>query len=262
MEFEKELMVAEKLARTAGAIMLSTPKISISRKKDNSVVTNVDKELSSFLTSSLKQEFPEYGVLSEENLEDDQRQMYQRCWIIDPLDGTNDYVSGGSNFGVMLGLLDNYQPVFGATYQPIRDEFAYAARGSGAFLVKEGTEIKLNVSSSETISALVSRFRRIDELEEMLERIKPSTIANMPTAFKTVEVAKGNATLFLSPREIIMNLWDLCAPTVILEEAGGRITDLYGRAFIYSGGFANYNGIIASNGLVHDYVINHIISLR
>ncbi len=92
----------------------------------------------------------------------------------------------------------------------------------------------------------------------MLSSIKPSSIKQMPTSFKTIEVAKGNANLFLCPRNITMNVWNLCAPSIILTEAGGKLTNLYGEQIDFQNCVTNKDGIIASNGGIHDYIVGSV----
>lgn len=262
-EFNKEIESVTRIMKDAGKILLENyenPK-GIMRKPDKSFVTDVDKQVSELIVSSLGKQFPEYGFLDEEH---GSKNIERRnIWISDPLDGTLEYIEKTGDFGIIIGLVNDRRPVLGATYKPQKDELAYAAKGYGAYMIQNGLTSKLRVSDSADIHALVSRARRNEELEKMLGKIMPDSLEYMGGSLKTVEVAKGNATLFLCPRASTMSTWDLIPPTVILEEAGGRITDLYGRKIIMETleDNKNHNGVVATNGLVHEKVLKNVSSV-
>jgi len=262
-QFKEEVIFISKLMKEAGEILLKNyenPQ-GIETKADGTLTTEVDKKVSRLIFSSLEKQFPEYGVLDEEyggkNLE------RRKIWVSDPLDGTAEYIRKTGDFGIIIGLLENMQPVFGITYKPQKDEFAYAAKSCGAYLFQSGRTTKLKVSNSDEIHVLISRKRSSEELEKMLNSLKPSSVKFMGGSLKTVEVAKGNATLFLCPRTSPMSIWDICAPSVILEEANGRITDIYGKNISYQDikGNKNYDGVIATNGRIHEMVLERICSV-
>ncbi len=261
MNLFEELEFVKDIIRKAGDILLelydNTTGIRV--KGDGSLVSDSDKKVSTYLLRELTKSFPEYAILDEESKEDGQRFIKEYCWFIDPLDGTREYLEKRNNFGVLMGLAKNFQPILGVTYKPQTDELVYAVRGYGAYIESRGIKRKIRVDTSPETRIIVSNSRTSEELEEMIERIDPTSKENMGGSLKTVEVARGNATLFLCPTTSIMHLWDLCAPSIILEEAGGRITDIYGGKFDYSmGQTANRNGVVASNGIIHDDVLKRI----
>lgn len=228
-------------------------------KTDGTPVTAVDKRVSEMISSALEKEFPDYGILDEERDQDETRFTKSRCWVIDPLDGTREYISKTGDFGIIVGLLDNYHPVFGVTYKPHKDELMFAAREQGAYLLEGGRIRSLKVSESDEIHVLVSSSRSSEELDAMLRDLNPDSVAYMGGSLKMVEVAKGDATLFLCPTTSKISLWDLCGPSIILEGAGGRISDIYGNPFDYqSKDTANYKGVVATNGILHDKVLESI----
>lgn len=258
-ELGKELDFVKCLIRDAGTMLVEKRrKISgIKKKIDNSLVCNVDKEVSSYLTKELQANFQGYGLLDEEN-PNDTRHLHRRSWVVDPLDGTIEYIKGGENFGVMIGLMEDYRPILGVVYRPLRNELIYAVKNQGAF-TNDGSII--SVSPSSKVDLLVSKSRKNPELDEIIQEIQPSQVKEMPSSFKTIEVAKGTGTLFVCPTSATMNLWDLCAPSIILEEAGGRMTDLFGNVHNYAGSTVNSFGVIASNEIVHDEIVRRISKL-
>jgi fructose-1,6-bisphosphatase/inositol monophosphatase family enzyme len=259
-EFEKEIETALELMSQAGEIFLdnyNNPQ-GIKLKPDRSLVTGIDVEVSKLIFSELGRKFPSYGILDEEH--GGKKLGRRRIFLVDPLDNTRGYVEKTGDFGIMIGLLDSREPVLGITYNPQKNEFAYAARGSGAFLLQGEKITKLKASDSNAVHVLVSSFRSSEELEAMLKKIKPDSIKYMGGSLKTVEVAKGNATLFLCPKSSSMSSWDICAPSVILEEANGRMTDLYGNRFTFQNleDNKNYNGVVATNRRIHNMVLERI----
>jgi 3'(2'), 5'-bisphosphate nucleotidase len=257
--FEREVEVILDVMRRAGKILLDNydnPR-GVERKPDGSLKTEADDQSSRLISSTLAEEFPEYGVLDEQQ---GGTGLYkQRAWVIDPMDNTKGYVERTGDFSVIAGILDRFVPVFGALYRPLTEEFVCAAKGRGSYMLKDGITETISVSDSDGIHALVSRTRSNEELEAMLKQIEPDSVTRMGGSLKTVEIAKGTATLFLCPRTSKMSSWDICGPSVILEEVGGRITDVYGNPFGYGiGDQTNYNGIVASNGRRHDYILERI----
>ena len=259
-QFKEEIAFISKLMREASEILLKNYEYpqGIEVKADKTLVTEVDKKVSTLIFSSLEKEFPEYGILDEEHGGKDLDR--RKIWVSDPLDGTAEYIKKTGDFGIIIGLLENMQPIFGVTYKPQKDEFVYAAKECGAYLFQSGKTTKLRVSNSDDIHVLISRERSSEELEKMLNNLKPSSVKHVGGSLKTVEVAKGIASLFLCPRTSPMSIWDICAPSVILEEANGRITDVYGNRFNFQNlkDNKNYNGIIATNGRVHELVLERI----
>jgi 3'(2'),5'-bisphosphate nucleotidase len=257
MQFNEELVVAINVAQDAGKLLLDLhPNPSgIETKLDGSIVTDSDRKSSELITRELRKHFPKYGILDEESV--DERSGREYCWIVDPLDDTRGYVEKTGSFGIIIALTKNSEPVLGVTYRPYIDELLYARRGLGAFRVKEEGIEKISVSKSMDIHLLISSSRSSPELEKMIEEIKPSRVTKMGGSLKTVEVAKGNGTVFLCPKSSTMHLWDLCGPSVILEEAGGKITDAYGHAIDYSQkDTVNANGIVATNSILHQSIID------
>ena len=259
MTLEKELEIAITAITEAGDIILESRghDLNVQLKQDGSPVTIGDKNSARYLTYVLTRSFP-YGMLNEENIGNDTRRVHEYSWIIDPLDGTISYINGDDGFGLIIGLVRGNTPVLGVTYRPLKDELCYSVKGEGAYIKNSCEDMRLRVNRSEEIDMLMTGYRKNEEMEDILRKIKPARARQMYTAFKTIEVAKGNANLFVCPRTVQMNLWDVCDTSAILEEAGGRMTDLYGRPIDFQGSADLRRGVVASNGLVHDYVVKCI----
>ena len=207
---------------------------------------------------SSKNEDIEDIILDEEinaETKNDERFDNDFCWFIDPLDGTISYIKNQDTYGVFIGLTHKLKPVLGVTYQPNLGELCYATKSNGAYIEKNNQKQILTVNKNTEIHTLTSYFRNDPELNKLLNKINPKTTTPMPSSLKTIEVAKGNYNLSICPRESYMNLWDFCAPQIILEEAGGKITDLCGNLIDYAGCIINKKGALASNGIIHENII-------
>lgn len=253
-ELRRELAISIEIIQRAGCILMENyaHPSGIETKADGTLVTDVDKSASRLITSELGKMFPDYGILDEESI--DLRFNREYCWVVDPLDGTQEYVAKTGEFGIIIGLMRNFQPVLGVTYKPLANELIYAIKGSGAYRYKAE---KITVTTEERIHLLVSRSRSSPELEQMVSSIGPAEITKTGGSLKIVEVAKGSANVFVCPSCSVMHLWDLCGTSVILEEASGKITDVYGRPFDYSAtDSANRKGVVATNGLLHQRILD------
>lgn len=217
----------------------------VSKKADGSLVTNVDIEVERRIMSLIRDKFPEHGILTEETPEINAGSEYR--WIIDPLDGTHNYVHGIDIFGVSICITHLDKPVVGIVYLPVTEQLYYCEKGSGAYL--NGKRIR--VSKRKLKGACIthsSSFRR--DSERMLEgfgRVINSVfnirmLGCSVTSLSSVAEGKVDADI-----EYNVKPWDIYGGALIVEEAGGRVTDFSGKPWYKSSG-----PYIASNALVHD----------
>ncbi len=273
MMLEKELEVGIELARTAGAKILEFYALEIVTEQklgaDNfyEPVTIADRTASQMIVEGLAQSFPDDGILSEE--EDDVieiRTMRERVWMIDPIDGTWGFIKKDGDFGVQIGLTENGEAVLGVVYLPFHDELFYAVKDEGAFLIENGEEPKrLQVSGKTDFTAMILASSRNHRSPKMHRIIKDfgfkKEIQRGSVGLKIGLIAQKTADIYihLSPRT---KFWDSCAPQIILEEAGGRMTDLFGARLRYDlTDVQNHNGILASNDAAHDLAVEKLRSL-
>ena len=148
LNFRKELDAAMRLARDAGAIIRAFYEVppTVRWKDPTEPVTEADRAANVFLVKQLAQLFPEDGILAEESKDDLSRLRRRHVWIVDPLDGTAEFIAHNGEFVVMIGLVVDGEPVVGVVYQPINDVLYGAARGSGAFVEEFGERTTLQVS--------------------------------------------------------------------------------------------------------------------
>lgn len=262
IKLERELEIACLAAREAGRVILShygNPDIVVETKPDASPVTIADQAANATVLEHLRAAFPDDAFLSEESPDDGSRIGRRRVWIIDPLDGTRDFLAQTGDFSVHIGLAIDEQPVLGVVYQPVRQALYHACQGAGAFLESSGTSTRITTSQRREPSELrvgISRLNPDEGLGKCLAAsgLAPRAVA-MGASVKHMALARGDldAVLNLSPAE---QEWDTCAPQVILTEAGCTVSDGDGHPFRYNqADLYRRRGSVASNGLCHTLML-------
>jgi 3'(2'), 5'-bisphosphate nucleotidase len=256
---QEDLEAAKGLAVRAGAILLEhfvQPKVRW--KGPGNPVTEADRLASAFLTKQLRQLFPADGILSEEEPDVMDRLSKSRVWIVDPLDGTVEFINRLDEFAVMIGLSVDGISSLGIVYQPVREKLYYAEVGSGAFLIENRTTRLLQVSRGPNPVAMtiaLSRSHHSADVDLILRELgMTNTISSGSIGLKVGLICERRAHLCLHTSSHTSQ-WDTCASDVILHEAGGRMTDLSNAPLRYNGPeVRNLNGVIASNGVIHDRI--------
>ncbi len=264
---EKELETAIALAKKAGARILEFYALEIIAEQkigaDNKTepVTIADKTASKIIVEGLSEIFPGDAILSEEEIDDaDDRLFGKRVWMIDPIDGTWGFIKKDNDFGVQIGLTENGEAILGVVFLPAHNQLFYAAKNKGAFLIENAAKPeRLQVSGKINFSEMIlasSRSHRSPKMHQIIETFGlKNEIQRGSVGLKVGLIAEQIADLYvhLSPRT---KFWDTCAPQIILEEAGGRMTDIFGFPLRYDlRDVQNHNGILASNGVSHDAAV-------
>lgn len=272
--FEVELNVAISLAFTAGEKIMKYYKkedLIIETKEDNTPVTEADKKANVIIVPRLKSLFP-YPVLSEEEKDNELRLKEKIVWCIDPLDGTKEFIKGMDNFAVMIGLIENKKPILGVVYIPTSDKLYYALKGEGAYLnenylkaekypeVNISTTKRLHVSNINTLEeASILLSSNNESIKSLVEKMNPKkSQSGGGFGYKICEIADGNFDLYVNNQDRGSE-WDSCAPHIILEEAGGKLTNFNGSEITYNNkDTRHFNGAIASNLILRDVVFKFI----
>lgn len=267
---EKKLETAIEIAKIAGKVILEFYGLEIIAEEKYGVdnftepVTVADRTASKIIVGRLTEEFPEDAILSEEEKDDKQKRLASDCvWIIDPLDGTRGFINQDGDFAVQIGLAENGESVLGVVFLPFRKKLYYASQNNGAFLIEnESLPKQLNASEItdfEKMTIAVSRNHRSPKMSRIHHKFQfKDEIRRGSVGLKVGLIAEKSADLYihLSPRT---KFWDTCAPQIILEEAGGKLTDLFGEKIKYDlENVQNLNGILASNGTAHDETVNKL----
>ena len=253
------------LAREAGAAILDLYEgpLEIEQKAsadDREPVTQADRLANEIIVTRLRQEFPDDGILAEESLDTAHRLDKSRVWMIDPLDGTTGFIDGNGDFAVQIGLSENGDCVLGVVYQPLTGVTYRAVRGGGTWIERPDFEpVQGRVSDHQEISTMrlaASRSHRSPRMDKVVQAFGlQEEVLRGSVGIKVGLIVEQQCDLYvhLSPRT---KQWDTCAPEVILHEAGGRITDLFGHPLRYNhADVQNRNGVVASNGVSHNQIV-------
>ncbi len=257
INFEKELQFAKELANTAGdmtraAFGLETQAIW---KEDNTPLTETDTAINKFVIERVQAAFPKDGVLGEEESYEKGR---ERLWVVDPIDGTQPFTIGAPLSTFCLSLVVEGQPRLGIIHDPFQDRMFWAEKGKGAFM----NNTPIHVSEADTLAqnflVLSSRMREgrrtTGELFDMIEKKGGKSFNFRSFAYGSCFVAVGRAVATMIG---VPNAWDVAATKIIVEEAGGKVTDVSGGERRYD---EDGDGLIASNGKVHDAILELIHS--
>jgi 3'(2'), 5'-bisphosphate nucleotidase len=208
---------------------------------DHSPLTQADLVSHRILKSGLSRLAPQLPVLSEESAEVpfDERKCWRHFWMIDPLDGTKEFLRRTGEFTVNIALIENDRPVLGVVYAPVIDKLYFAARGNGSYRMdgKVTTPIKI-AAKTERTRFVVSR----DHASE-LDQTKGCEVVVMGSSLKFCLIAEGSADVY--PRHGATMEWDTAAAQCILEEAGGSVTDLEGNVLKYNKQVLLNSGFVA-----------------
>lgn len=262
--FTEELAFAERIAREAATIV-NTFYIGSSEvryKTDDEPVTEADRSANQHLVSRIQAHFPGDGILSEESKDDLVRLKKERVWIIDPLDGTKEFIARNGEFSIMIGLAIEGRPALGVVMQPATGLLYGGAVGLGAYLLEDGERVSLEVSGVSQVSRMVlvsSRSHRQQIVDRMRKVMKINTERTSGSSgLKVGLITRQLADLYVHPSPGCKE-WDLCAPHAILDAAGGVITDCWGNALRYNKRDVRaHNGLVASNGICHEEIVEHV----
>jgi len=266
--YDRELRIALELAREAGAAILDFYEgpLDIQQKSDDNdrdPVTQADRVANEIIVERLRREFSGDGILAEESIDTSHRLDKSRVWMIDPLDGTTGFIEGNGDFAVQIGLTENGESVLGIVYLPLTGVLYRAVRSGGTWLERADYQPEqVRVSDHHEISTMrlaASRSHRSPRMDKVVRAFGfKEEVRRGSVGIKVGLIVEQQCDVYihLSPRT---KQWDTCAPEIILHEAGGRLTDLFGQNLRYNkAGLQNLNGIVASNGVAHPQIIESL----
>jgi 3'(2'), 5'-bisphosphate nucleotidase len=272
--YAREIAVARELALQAGALILRYrgTGVDVDKKAGDEPVTRADREASELIVAGLAQAFPKDIIISEEAADDPRRlEPGNRVWFIDPLDGTKDFIRNLPGFAVMIGLCVGTRPRAGVVYQPVGERLFWAAEGQGAWLLGDGGEGQYgedrrlhcstlaDVAKVRLVASASHRTGKIDQVKSALGIADELQIGSV--GLKLGLIALDERDLYVNPSSK-SKAWDTAAPEIILHEAGGRLSDLWGQPLRYDDpDMWNRRGLLASNGVVHDDVLARLAPL-
>jgi len=249
----REITVAVEAARAAGAIVRRWYEgaFTVRDKAHDSPVTEADIEANQAIQTAIQRAFPDDGWLSEENRDSDVRLSKSRVWIIDPLDGTKEFINHIPEFCVCIGLVETGVPVLGVEYNPVREELFAGARGAGVTL--NGAPVRVSAQPDLAAARILTSRSETErgEWEEFRSELRLELTGSVAYKLALIAAGSGDATFSLTPK----NEWDICAGAALLAAAGGRITDRHGQALRFNQRDTRLPGIIASNAALYDPIV-------
>ncbi len=249
MDTTKELEIAVEAARRGGAIVRKYFKgdYEVHEKAPDNPLTVADTEADEAIKACVLEAFPSDGWLSEETRDSPARLSNPRVWIVDPLDGTKEFTQHIPEFCVCVAFVVDGVVQVGVSYNPIEEKLFAAARGNGTTLNGEPVRCTpLADLSKATVLASRSEVKRGEwEPYESLMTVKPT--GSVAYKFALIAAGEYDATFSLTPK----NEWDICAGTMLVEEAGGTVTDRFGKPLTFNNEKTLLPGLIATGATLY-----------
>ncbi|MGZ3460684.1 MAG: 3'(2'),5'-bisphosphate nucleotidase CysQ [Archangium sp.] len=227
------------VAREAGRATLQFygGAVSVERKGDDSPLTAADKASHTLILEALRRLTPGLPVLSEESseLEVAERRKWSTFWLVDPLDGTKEFIKGTGEFTVNIALVSGTEPVLGVVHVPVTGVTYWGRKGGGAFMAQaDQAPVALHTrpANLERLVIVASKDHAGPRVEALLRRLTTASTASMGSSLKFCLVAEGRADFY--PRLQPTCEWDTGAAQCVLEAAGGAVTDTEGRRLVYN----------------------------
>jgi len=225
-------------------------------KEDYSPITMADLKSNKVIKEILSKTGLE--ILSEEDYDAKKRLEENRVWIVDPLDGTTDFVKRTGEFTIMIGLVQEGKPVLGVISWPTENTVFAAQTGCGAWMFSNNSWNRIFVSKVSELSrcrAVGSRHHISDAEMDLLKKLQLTKFTSVGSSLKVAKISSGDAEIYLTTTNK-MKEWDTCASYCIISEAGGKMTDMLGNDLSYNNQNVNHlNGILVTNGLIHNKIV-------
>jgi myo-inositol-1(or 4)-monophosphatase len=252
-QYSEELAAAEQAAREAGAAVMSlfNGKFDVREKSKNNPVTTADLEANRIIRQRVLELFPADGWLSEEDQDNPERLALSRVWVVDPIDGTKEFIEGVPQFAISIAFVVDGRPQVAIVYNPAKERFYKAALGQGAFLNDE----TIHVSSRRDIngaSLLVSRSEPQRKFQVFVDHCAIRPVGSI--AYRLAKVAGGDGDATITFRNI--HEWDICAGVLMIEEAGGKVVDGAGKPMRFNRELPKHRGVVATNSLLSEGLQN------
>ena len=253
-----ETYLAIQAVLEAGKIVMNVynKKFSSTLKNDNEPLTEADVKSNQIIQKIISDSG--HPILSEESVDDKKRLDSKKIWIIDPLDGTSDFIKKTGEFTIMISLVEDHIPILGVIYWPTKSTLYLAQRHKGAFKSENGIWSKLsvsNVSDLKNCRAVGSRYHISAFEQNLINHLNISQFTSKGSSLKVADISSGNAELYFTTTNKIKQ-WDTCASYCLISEAGGKMTDMFGNNLKYNIEKLNHeNGLLVSNGLIHNHII-------
>ena len=228
---------------------------AVEDKSPDNPVTDADFAADHLLKERLGSLLPDSGWLSEETADSPVRLEKERVWVVDPLDGTKEFVMGIPEFSISVALVEDGIPTLAVVFNPATDELYTALRGAGFHYNQKPAAVSKRRQLQDALADASRSEVGRGEFEPFEALVKVNVMGSI--AYKLARVAAGQADVTWSrgPK----HEWDICAGTLLVEEAGGRCVNLDGDPIVFNRPYPKVNGIIASNGHLHSALLEALL---
>jgi 3'(2'), 5'-bisphosphate nucleotidase len=263
MNYSHDLETALAAADEAGRVILDHyGRFTAIPDAKADISTAADRDAQEVILQHLLRVFPTDALRAEENTPTlaAAPRTGARMWIVDPIDGTRGFARKNGEFSVMIALLDQGQAVVGVVLEPVSGRLTYATRGGGCWRRdgKDSTAQRCQVRPIQDIKEAVltqSHTRTPSRQASLVALLQPARVLETYSAgIKLAQVARGEADVYLNTYPQV-NDWDICAGHILVEEAGGQLSDLQGQPIHYGQEPGQRAGLLASNGRLHEQVL-------
>ena len=260
-----ELDIAIKAAQKASNIILEIYQNGYDTftKNDNSPVTDADLKSNEVINEILSN--TKHSILSEEDIDDQSRLSKDMVWIVDPLDGTSDFIDKTGEFTVMIALIQNKKPILGVIAWPTEKILFVAQKNCGSFKYSNDKWEKISVTKIDQLPkcrTIGSRHHLSDKEKDFIEKIGIKDFTSIGSSLKVGKISSGQAEVYITTTNK-MKEWDTAASHCIISEAGGKMTDMLGNELTYNNKNVYHgNGILVTNGLIHDKIVQEFKKLE
>ena len=260
----EELDIAIEAAISAGKAILEIYRGSYKTvtKNDDSPLTEADLKSNEIIKKILSR--TNHFILSEEDKDEKSRLSREVIWIVDPLDGTSDFIDETGEFTVMIALVKDKKPVLGVINWPTEDTVFVAQKGKGAFRYSKNRWEKIHVTGASVLSEcrfVGSRHHLSKNEKAFIKKLGVKEFTSIGSSLKVGKISSGEADAYITTTNKIKE-WDSAASYCLIHEAGGKMTDTQGNELFYNNEIVNHqNGILATNGLIHEKIIDEFRKL-
>ncbi|MDX1596571.1 MAG: 3'(2'),5'-bisphosphate nucleotidase CysQ [Nitrosopumilaceae archaeon] len=232
-------------------------------KKDDSPITIADLKSNEIIKSILTESG--HKILSEEDKDDKKRLNEKIIWIVDPLDGTSDFIDKTGEFTIMIALVKNGKPILGVIGWPTGNKIFAAQKDCGAFRYHNNKWEKILVSDESDLAscrAVGSRHHLSETEKKFIEKLGITDFTSIGSSLKVAKISSGEADAYITTTNK-MKEWDSAASHCIIHEAGGKMTDMSGNELSYNKEDVYHkNGILVTNGKIHEKIIEEFKKLE
>ena len=242
--YKDEMVAAELAARQAGTAIMAMfrGEYEVRQKSKNNPVTAADLEANRIIRERIQATFPQDGWLSEEDNDTAHRLSVKRVWVVDPIDGTKEFIEGVPQFAISIGFVVDGRPKVAVVFNPAKEQFYRAVVGQGAFLNDQAIQVNPRSEINGAV-LLVSRSEPQRKFQVFVDRCEIKPVGSI--AYRLAKVAGGDGDGTLTFRSI--HEWDICAGVLMVEAAGGTVLDGDGKPMRFNQEHPKHRGVVAAS---------------